>query len=264
MADITYRIPKGSALTHVELDDNFISLADDVDANAVAIGTNATNIGTNATDIGTNATDIGTNATNIGTNATNIGTNVTNIGTNASDITNLEGRMTAEELATAAGLERFGWVTVSDDGGSQTLTTANTFYQLEIDGLGAQTDLTHGVATHKNIWNTTTSQLEFDDLSIGDRVQFRLNYTVEAGVNSEFACRVDFAIGAFTPDVPLFSLFVDHSSFKSAGTKAFNIEFSVVIQNSFVRDFPTEVMLASDSNGDTVNVEGIVITSFIR
>ncbi|PHS22144.1 MAG: hypothetical protein COA84_13260 [Robiginitomaculum sp.] len=227
---ITLRAIKGSELTHVEVDANF----SDLDGRVIV-----------------NIDGIANNVADIVTNASSIANNTTNIISNDVDIVSLH--------------ERFGWIIVADTGGDINLTVADTFYKLTNNGAGAQTDLTHGVATHKSIWNTSTSQLEFDDLAIGDRVQFRLNFSVVASnPNVELMTKVNFGIGAITPSVPLFSLIVDHMSYKAAGLKQFNVEFSAVIQNASMRDFPGEITVSSDATNDTVNVEGFVITTFIR
>ena len=175
------------------------------------------------------------------------------------NFTDLDDRMVIQEE------DDFGWVTVSDSGGDIALTLADTEYKLTNDGLGGQTDLTYGVSGHKNPWNTVTSQIELDDLKVGDRVQFRLNLsTILSGPNRELTTTVNFGIGALVPSVPLFSLVVDNRSYKSQGTKDANIEFSAVIQSVLMKDYPAEITFQSDSTGDSVNVEGVVITSFIR
>ncbi len=80
----------GTAAVAAEVNDNFTTVANGVNANDVAINANTVGVGANATSISTNTSGIGTNVTDIGTNTFNVGVNTSDISTNASDIGTLQ------------------------------------------------------------------------------------------------------------------------------------------------------------------------------
>jgi hypothetical protein len=94
------------------------------------------------------------------------------------------------------------------------------------------------------LWNTTTNQLDFSELNIGDEIVVRVDTLVTTGgTNSEFKARILCGIGSgFEFPITLSSCFhkdaIEHPHVQSAPFH---------ISSSIMRDYPAEIQIASDT-----------------
>lgn len=152
----------------------------------------------------------------------------------------------------------WGWQDWANSGSAQSLTQ-NVYTALENDGLGAQTNTSYKVPEHGNIWNTTTNQLDFTDLSVGDEISIRFDIEIVTnGSNSEFFLR-----GQFGSTFP-FTLGLGNYFYKGAGTHHLVTQKSFYIGSTDVRDSAGTIEIMSDTGGETARVAGFYIRTMVR
>lgn len=167
---------------------------------------------------------------------------------------------TAWVAAFSLAASSWGWQDWNHNGSSQTLTTGGTFYQLENDGAGSYSSTTYKVSGHGNIWDTSSDQFDFSDLSVGDEVTVRLDFEVTTtGANSVISTRLELSIGS-SP----FYLYLPDQQFKSSGTYNYTVTKPFYIGSTAVRDNPAEVQMSSDNSGDSVLVKGWYVKTQVR
>tara|TARA_R110000782_G_scaffold124619_1_gene216080 strand:+ start:138 stop:788 length:651 start_codon:yes stop_codon:yes gene_type:complete len=140
------------------------------------------------------------------------------------------------------------------------LTVADVEYPLTNDGAGPNTNVTYALPALANIWNVATNRLDFSMLGLGDTVDARIDVEVTTtGVNHEIALFWQFGEGG-TP----YELQIVRQNFKNAGTYTFTVLHSAYMGDANTRDNPSVFLMASDSTGDTVTVNGWFIRTITR
>lgn len=158
-----------------------------------------------------------------------------------------------------SGIWLHGWEDIEDTGASQSLATS--FVDLTNDGAGVNTNNTYKLPGWGDIWNTTTSEFQFDNtgLSIGDTVVVRMDFDITtAGTNSVITTAMDFAHG----DASEFELVMDKRSFKTASTHNLIVHAHFYIGSSEVLNNPAKIKMKSDNASDTVSVNGWFVNMF--
>lgn len=142
------------------------------------------------------------------------------------------------------------------------LTTATTpiayttgTIALTNDGAGAYSTSVYKPIGITQLWNTTSNQFDFSDLSLGDEVILRTDLLVTTtGANQVFEFHLTFDIGGTPYDLGIY-----HAHFKTAGTYNVVETESFYIGNAGTRDNPGELRFSSDSNA-TIKVNGFYIS----
>ncbi len=134
------------------------------------------------------------------------------------------------------------------------LTPTATFVKLTNDELGTNTNKTYKLDEVTDLWNASTNQFEFDELSLGDVVDFRFDFTVTTtGANHELEFQMDIGIG----DAGNYQVPVHRENFKSAGTYRIVKMFSMYMGDITTKNFPAEIQAKSDAGTtDDVIVNG--------
>lgn len=157
-----------------------------------------------------------------------------------------------------------GWVTYRDLATQTTpinLATGGQWYQITNDGLGDFTDKTHAVDRFGEIWNTSTNELDFSKLSVGDMIDIRLDLTVNTpNANTEVETRIVYDEGGANE----FSHVFDQTLYKASGDHPMNRYFGFSITRDFVRDNPAQIQIKSDTSLTTAKVFGIYIRTIAR
>lgn len=140
------------------------------------------------------------------------------------------------------------------------LVVADTGYPLTNDGLGPNTNLLYALPELSNIWNVATDKFDYTMLALGDTVDIRVDVEVTTtGANHEVAMFWQFGIGG-TP----YELQIIRQNFKIAGTYTFTVLHSAYMGDLNTRDNPSVVLMASDSTGDSVVVNGWFVRTVTR
>ena len=132
------------------------------------------------------------------------------------------------------------------------LTPINTDIVMTNNGAGAFTNKTYALSDIPDVWDTTTNRFDFTGFNLGDVVDMRLDLTVTTtAANTETQLKINLAIGG-SP----YTLVIDHSSFKNAGTYQMTKMFSVYMGDANTRDNPASITLRSDSGTASAIVNG--------
>lgn len=130
------------------------------------------------------------------------------------------------------------------------LTAASTWYELTNDALGSNTQTALRYPGKKVIWNATTGQFEFDDLSVGDGVLLRTDVNVViTGTNRSVELGLRLAANSGTP----FVLSMGRQEFKAAGTYQMVLPYWFYVGSALTRDNGAEIVARCDIAG-AVNV----------
>lgn len=138
---------------------------------------------------------------------------------------------------------------------------ADTWYNLTSDGLGPNSQTALKLPGNKNTWNTTSNQLELDDLTIGDTVDLRIDVDITTtSANEVIELGLRLAAGSGSS----FVLSVGRQYFKTAGTEQIVLPYWFYIGSALVRDNPAELVIKSDGTGDSCVVNGFAIRTSPR
>lgn len=119
------------------------------------------------------------------------------------------------------------------------------------DGLGANSFSLPPQSGVTDVWDTTTSQFDFSELSVGDMVDIRLDLEITtSAANQTLDIVLELAQGASTYQIPWL-----HAYVKTAGTNTVNIYNGVYMRNSNTIDNPAQFKIKSPSSC-TVVVNG--------
>ena len=135
-----------------------------------------------------------------------------------------------------------------------TLAPAATYVKLTNDEAGPGTNKLFKLPEVADVWNSTTDQFDFTDLSLGDVVDIRFDVTVTTtGGDHVIEMQLDVGIG----DAGNYQLQVHREQFKASGTFRIIKMFSMYIGDITTKDFPTEIMAKADlTTADTLVVNG--------
>lgn len=130
------------------------------------------------------------------------------------------------------------------------ITPTGTDVVLTNDGAGAGTIDTYKITGIGDLWDTSTNRFDFTDLTYGDSVDIRLDFELTTTAsNTDTVVKLNLGIGG-TP----YSLVIDRSSFKAAGTYPMSVYTTVQITDANTQSNPASVTISSDSGSATVEV----------
>lgn len=150
-----------------------------------------------------------------------------------------------------------GFVNISDSITTVTPIAYTTGSPLKLtnDGLGQQQQTTYIPYGVTSLYNSTTNQFDFSQLSLGDEVSIRFNITVTTTANNqEFLFYMLMSIGAYN-----YIISDGDYSFKTSGTHQVGFVIPLNIGNTQTRDYPAELYFSSDANASLV-INGYYIT----
>lgn len=138
-----------------------------------------------------------------------------------------------------------------------TITAGLVPTYLTCDALGLNTGTTFLQGGVTNLWNAVTNRLDLTQLSLGDRVDIRIDVDIiTAGPNTEIEIGLVGGIGGFQFKSPFYGEVI-----KSSGTKRRTPSGFFIIRSTSTRDNPAALYIATDGAGlDTVIVNGFLIS----
>lgn len=124
------------------------------------------------------------------------------------------------------------------------------YKKLPNDGAGAFTNLAYKPLGMTTLWNTTTGQFDFSELSLGDMVNLRADITVTTtSPNQVVDCRLELGIGS-SP----YALHIVTLNVKTATTQQMVAFTGFYMGDTNTLNFPAEFQMDSDDNATfTIN-----------
>lgn len=125
------------------------------------------------------------------------------------------------------------------------------FKKLTNDGLGAFTNINYKPLGMTTLWDTTASQFDFSELSLGDMVDIRIDVDVTTtSPNQDTSIQLLLGIGG-SP----YTLEIDEISPKTARTKKMLSYTGIYMGDANTLNNPGEFQIDTDSNA-TITVNG--------
>ena len=133
--------------------------------------------------------------------------------------------------------------------------TTSTWTQLTNDGAGTYTNTSYLPAGVTALWDTSTDQFDFSELSLGDQVDIRFDLSITTTASNQVARqRVQFDIGG-SP----YTLEFDHKQVKTAGTYQIIKQVRFHMGNAGTISNPGQWQIWSDASSSVV-VHGVYIS----
>lgn len=147
---------------------------------------------------------------------------------------------------------KVGWFDYNDAGATQSHTGSGGFLKIENDGLGIYTQKDYKPLGMTDIWNSSTNQFDFSELSVGDMVDIRFDLVLTTNSNNQLVeGALYLAIGSANP----YTLGFGSKTVKSSSTAELILNSNFYIGSEDTRSFPAEFRLNSDAIL-TIDVEG--------
>ena len=129
---------------------------------------------------------------------------------------------------------------------------ANVALKLTNDTAGANTNTSQNPYGVSYVWNSTTNQFYFGELSVGDTIDIRVHIQVTTtSANQKVNLKAKFGIGsAFQFENSIYS-----GQFKTAGLNEISFVAPFYIGSALIKDYPAELSLLTDA-GASVKVDG--------
>lgn len=150
---------------------------------------------------------------------------------------------------------RMGWVNYEDTATASSpivLTPVSTFVKLTNNKLGPITNTAFKLAGTTDIWNSSTNQIDFTSLDVGDVITVRTDFTVTTtGANHGIKVIYRLGIGGTSFDLTLSDL-----DYKTAAAHSMVRTVNIFLGDANIRDNPGEILVLSDtgtSNSVVVN-----------
>ena len=149
---------------------------------------------------------------------------------------------------TVDGEKKYGLFDYDDTGTTTTpisLTSAGGYVYLTNNELGVNTNKNFPPAGVTDVWDASTQQLDFSELTLGSKVEYRIDVaftTTSPNQKIEFA--MDFAIG----DPIAFPKTFFNNEYKAAGLNEETISFTHYIGSEAVKTNPAKFKARSDGN----------------
>lgn len=136
----------------------------------------------------------------------------------------------------------------------------NVDKKLTNDGNGAGTNSAYAPFGISRVWDTTVSQLNLSELSLGDILNMRLLIeTTTTSTNQVYTIKLKSAIG--TPVES--STVIQTDTTKAAGVKLQAFSIQAVVSSDFIKNFPSEFYINSDGNG-SIKIKGFLFSVIRR
>lgn len=134
------------------------------------------------------------------------------------------------------------------------LTTPGVKVDLTNDGAGVNTQSGFAIPSGTNIWDTGTNRLNFNNLSVGDTVELRMDITyTTTAANTAITVEFEFATGTGSA-FPV--IILPQLNIKSASTTQLVHSREFYIGSEVVRTNPGRIRAVADIAGSTVKVNG--------
>ena len=127
------------------------------------------------------------------------------------------------------------------------------------DGLGSFTNKLYPPAGVTDVWDASSTLLDFSELTLGSKVEYRVDVDVTiTGANAEVILEIDLGIG-----LAPYTLSVGRSYFKTAGTYNITISNFVYIGDTNTKNGGGRFKISSSNNMDVkVNGWACYITTY--
>jgi len=139
--------------------------------------------------------------------------------------------------------------------GSSQALIAGTPVKILNDGAGSFTNKSYKIPGRGDIWNTTNNQFDWTHAGIafGDTVLIRMDFSVTTNnANDGFSVDLELALGSGAN----YTLNVDYREWRYAGTYNWVVLAEIYMGDTNTLNFPAEVHVTADSNGDSVQYNG--------
>lgn len=128
----------------------------------------------------------------------------------------------------------------------------NTPLKLTNDSEGANTSTDQNPYGVSYVWDSTTNQFNFSELSVGDTIDVRVHVQVTTTTsNQKVDIKAKFGIGS----VAEFTNVIYENQFKSSGTHEVSFVAPFYMGSTYITDYPAELYLTTDASA-TVQVDG--------
>lgn len=159
-----------------------------------------------------------------------------------------------------SGLSLYGTLDYNDLATATTpiSVTADVETKLTNDTAGAYTNILYPPPGVTSLWNSTTNQLDFGELSLGDQIEIRMDVEITTTSPSTHVI-LDTHLGV--GQAGEYAIPFGDATFKLAGTYQLTRYTAVYMGNSLTLDNPGEFNIKADANV-TVKVNGFAL--FVR
>lgn len=128
----------------------------------------------------------------------------------------------------------------------------NTPLKLTNDSEGANTSTDQNPYGVSYVWDSTTNQFNFSELSVGDTIDVRVHVQVTTTTsNQKVDIKAKFGIGS----VAEFTNSIFETTFKSSGLHEISFVAPFYMGSTYITDYPAELYLTTDASA-TVQVDG--------
>jgi hypothetical protein len=128
----------------------------------------------------------------------------------------------------------------------------NTPLKLTNDSEGANTSTDQNPYGVSYVWDSTTNQFNFSELSVGDTIDVRVHVQVTTTTsNQKVDIKAVFGIGS----VSEFTNSIFETTFKSSGLHEISFVAPFYMGSTYITDYPAELYLTTDASA-TVQVDG--------
>lgn len=129
---------------------------------------------------------------------------------------------------------------------------ANTPLKLTNDTEGANTSTDQNPYGVSYVWDYTTNQFNFSELSVGDTIDVRVHVQITTtSANQKVSMSAKFGIGS----VSEFTNAIYENQFKTAGLHEVSFVAPFYMGSEYITDYPAELYLTTDASA-TVKVDG--------
>lgn len=130
--------------------------------------------------------------------------------------------------------------------------TSGVEIKLTNDTEGANTVITNAPYGVSSVWNSTSNQFDFSQLSVGDVVHFRPDLSIDlVGTNTSYKLYMKMAIGGVAP----WTLNIHNGERKATTEFNENLFVGFDISSDDTKNFPSELWVLTDS-GANIKVNG--------
>lgn len=133
--------------------------------------------------------------------------------------------------------------------------------QLTNDGAGPYSIDQYKPTGDGDVWNVSTNQFDFSDLSFGDRIEIRYDVNIETlGNNAEVIMRTHFGVGSGGD----YYRTLAHNHYKNiSASENITVDIGEHISSETIKNYPAQIEISSDI-ALNVTVNGWYIRVFKR
>ena len=139
--------------------------------------------------------------------------------------------------------------------GSSQALLAGTPVKILNDGAGPFTNMSYKIPGRGDVWNTTNNHFDWTNagIALGDTVLIRMDFSVTTNnANDGFSVDLELAVGSGAN----YTLNVDYREWRYGGTYNWVVLAEIYMGDTNTLNFPAEIHLTADTNGDSVQYNG--------